>query len=227
MNSNLNGRTSIVVTIDDHPVTLPKWLSDTLPAIQTYLECMAMKKERVLWTLEVDGNRIDLAQGHEAVDCFQRIEAQTIGFRELGGHLISAGRTKISELVTQIEEAALLVLINDAPVLQRFWREWEPQLREPLFSIRALQELNGKKLPKMIQGQSISKCLEELSMIVCEVETLLFVADESGKEIDPIPFSELLEYTLLPWLRNVDGYLSTIAGRFDQLHARRRKSRLR
>jgi hypothetical protein len=211
MDPNFKERESLRVTIDDEPINLPDWLSDTLPAIQTYLECMAMKKERVLWSLAVDGIRVDLADGLEATGAYRRIEAQTIGFKELSRHLVSAGESKIHDLLVQVEEASLLVLINDWRFCRRLWREWEPQFREPLFSLRALRELNGKKIAKLLPSHGMAKMVEELSVISCEAETI-FDAHEADEELfDPILFSELLDCTLLPWLRNLDLHFSRLA----------------
>jgi hypothetical protein len=209
MFSNSKGSDSLQVTIDDQPVDLPDWLSDTLPAIQTYLECMAMKKERVLWALEVDGVRVDLADtAEQQLGSFRRIQAQTIGFAELRGHLLKAGRSKLTELLDHIEEGCLLVLINDWKVAWRLWRDWEPQVREPLFSLRALQELNETAGGKTTEDGQITKLVEELGFIVCEVEHLFAATEQDQDTTDPVLFSELLEYTLVPWLKKLDAQFS-------------------
>lgn len=196
--------------MDNRPLNLPDWLADSLESIRTYIECIAMKKERVLWTLQVDEQKVDLAEPELDVRRFSQVRASTISFADLSNHLISAGRDKARELSESLEEAVLLVLINDGSVAQRLWHDWEPQLAEPLFSLRALQELKLPRFQRLFQKRPLAEYFEQLSFIIWEVESLFRTCDDDPESANLIAFSEILDFTLVPWLRAVDDYFNDL-----------------
>lgn len=214
---NLNQQREVQVTIDNERVALPEWLSNSLASIKTYLECLVIKKERVLWTLCVNGVKVDPMTVAIPMDIVHQIQVSTITFDSLTDQLISAGQSKLAELASEIEAAVLIVVINEPEAALNLWKSWEPQLREPLLSLRALKELKGDTFFSVDGVQALVERIEELGMIVSEVETL-FDADD-GTAPDMVVLSEILEFTLLPWLNSV-------GLQFDQLN-RRLQERLR
>lgn len=192
------------VTVDGAPLELPKWLADSLTSIRTYLECVAMKQERVLWSLLVDGQKMDLAQPLPGDDGFRVVRANTITFEELRNRLISAGREKVADLISAMQPVSLMVLINGLEYAKDLWFEWEPQLREPLFSLRALQELDETADDTLVLRPDIANYLEHLTFICLEVESL-FIDPSFGKnESGVVSFSEILDCTLVPLLKKLE-----------------------
>jgi hypothetical protein len=200
---DIDSSSPLQIVVDGQPLELPNWLADSLPSIKTYLECMAMKKERVLWSLQVDGMKVDLADPAVPVSSFSRVRANTITYEQLGTRLISAGLSKLKSLKAELSEAVLLVLINDWSEAEKLWQEWEPQLQEPLFSLRALRELKLPNLVKLFDTRPPCNFSDEMSLITCEIE-MLFGADTYQRSPDLIAFSEILEFTLIPWLERLD-----------------------
>jgi hypothetical protein len=213
-----NEFSSLRVTIDNQPVDLPNWLSDSLASIKTYLECLAMKKERVLWTLQVDGTPVNLADTSASLPSFNDVRAGTITYGDLTSRLISAGREKVNELRAAVEESILLVLINDWSIAEGLWYEWEPQLREPVLSLQALRELLTGKCEEIFDDEPLGRCVDELELIVTEVELLFSKAESERSIADSVTFSEILEFTLLPWLARFQACYDRIEQKTDRNH---------
>lgn len=194
------GQTALQVTMDGQPLQLPEWLSSSLSSIRTYLECVAMKSDRVLWTLRVDGVKLDLTDSSFPTDCFRVVRANTISYDELSQRLISAGQLKVHELLDLTANASLTLLINDDQYAHQLWADWEPQLREPLFSLRALDELRRTQGDEGLDDINLPNQLEHLTFLCSEVDSLLWKGEADG-EVDLVAFSEIVDYTLVPWLR--------------------------
>ena len=206
--AHLAAVSTVKISLDGRPLRLPAWNCATLPAIQAYLEGVALQKDRVLWSLEVDGVKYGLGQltGSNAPATFREIEASTIDFAQLSKRLLKTGLTQVEKLRVSMQEAALLVLINDPSVCHGLWLKWQEQLREPLVGLRALQELKGDRCGKLFTGKPLSQHLEDLVCINYEVENL-FRAEDTGVA-DLIGFSEIIEHTILPWLRGTADYFA-------------------
>jgi hypothetical protein len=192
------------VTLDGQAIELPGWLAHCLPAIQAYLEGIAVKNERVLWALEVNGCKVQLGDTGTPLIPFSRIHANTIPFEELSRHLIRAGRAKLKQLQDSMEEAALVVLINEAPVARRFWNIWKSQLEEPLFSLRVLHELNGSRIHPIAGAGIIEQYIDTLESVIEQVEQLLPTDRRKRKNPNILAFSQFLDDALIPWLGRVD-----------------------
>lgn len=198
------------VTLDGQAVELPSATIDSLAAIQAHLECLAMKNERVLWTLQVDGVKFHLANSAIPLHTFRQVQAQTISLNELGEYLVILGRAKTRELLGFTEKAILLVLINDWAVTRKLWQAWQPEFREPLFSLRSLQELRGEKLLDLpLDGKPLSQHLEEISAINTEIESLLQETPDEGSPVIQM-LSDILEKRLLPWLQRLSTYFDLL-----------------
>lgn len=211
---SLTGPSAFQVTMDGQPVDLPDWLGESLDAIKTYLECIAMKEERVLWTLQVDGIKLDLAEPDLLIDAFNSVRANTISYDELAERLVTAGRTKVHELLTELEPAVLNVLINDTAFAERLWYDWEPQLREPLFSLRALSELKRTNRTAPFDSALLPTYLDQLGFTCSEVESLFVRNQFDENSADLVSLSEILDFTLIPWLRNLDALFQRLHEKF-------------
>jgi hypothetical protein len=142
---------------------------------------------------------------------FQQIAARTISFDELSKHLIAAGKAKTDELLTLIDEASLLVMINDWPKALQLWQECQPVLREPLFALRALQEVKGiSVMSRKLGDHSLSAHLEDLNRISCEFGLLLASHESEEEAADLLSFSNLLERRLAPWLKQLSDFFDCL-----------------
>lgn len=207
---SITGNSTLQVSLDGQPIQLPHWLAESLHSIRTYIECIAMKQHRVLWSLLVDGIKLDLSEPEAEIEPCRTVRAQTISYDELAERLLSSGRDKARELISTIESFSLTVVINDGALAQRLWYSWEPELRELLFSLRAYQELETTKAVRVMNASRLVGHLDQLEFLGTEIETLF--QTDSPEGIDLIDFSEIIDYTLIPWLRSLDQL-------FEEMHA--------
>jgi hypothetical protein len=206
--SALTKSSVLKISLDGRKLKLPAWSSTSLPAIQAYLEGLALQKERVLWALKVDGVKTDLSRigNGEPERPFSRIEAKSIDFMALGRHLMKVGTQQVVRLQKALGEGVLLVLINEPTAVYHLWQKWQENLREPLVGLRALQELKGRQCLQIFTSEPLSKHLEDLVCINYEVESLFRPENCPDGLVDLITLSEIIEHTVLPWLRRTEEY---------------------
>ena len=185
------------VLLDGQPVTLPAQ-RQSLAAIRSYLEILALEKQRVLFSLRVDGARVNLSAMLPTQSHFTKIEAETLDLGQVPLQLIKTAMLQTREAKTQIASAVTLVLINDLAMVREHWWNLVRLLNQPLLTLSLMPESaygthsGGTSLAQLRKWQ-----LQQLGAILKEV-------DQTCWSDDPGTLSNALEYRVLPWLQGLD-----------------------
>jgi hypothetical protein len=132
---------AVQVLLDGQPVALPGKVLAKLSAVRAQLEQLALRKDRILTALWVDGIAVNLQQSSVEWRRFQRVEAQTVSFVELGASMIATVRREARETAARIRLAGSQVLINPWPEAYRLVRRLEAETRTLLLVIGFIDEL--------------------------------------------------------------------------------------
>ena len=195
MNTELaNSAGEILVTLDCEKVVLPTG-RNSLGAIRSYLESLALASQRVLAEFAVDGYAVDLAVPLENLS-FRRIDALTVPLSELPLLLLTTAGQQVNRARASVETALTLVLINNPKTARELWWNIASQLKEPVLTLSLMPEnlcqaWCGTTFQKLRRWQ-----LEQIAAIVNRV-------DEAGESQDNIQLSDALEKLVLPWLENL------------------------
>ncbi len=198
-----------VVTMDGAPVGIQNAATLPLDAVLGHLGTIALKLGRVISRVSVDGEEIDNIFRPPELSGFQRLEVETVTTGALGDEVVSSARRQIKSLIARVDEASLLVLINEWPVARSLWLNLVPAFKTPMLGLGFLKDLWGVSIDEITSGPgSFRDHWEVLNGILSDAERSL-----RGQE-DTIGFSQLLELRLGPWLeRNLDF--------LDRIHAHR------
>ena len=163
-------------------------------AIRSYLESLALKQQRILCALNVDGDPVNLIEPRKSAKPFLSIEGETMGLNEVPAQLISAALQQTIKVRTQIQSAVELVLINDSHRARELWWGLATALKEPLLTLSLLPEnicgsANGSASVMQLRRWQ----LEQLGGVIQDV-------DDSCDAEDPTVLSDALEKRALPWL---------------------------
>lgn len=184
------------ITLDGLPI-LPPSEYRSLPAIRCYLETLALEKQRILCSLSVDDEALNLALPLVISKNFCRVTAETIALEERSLLLLKTALQQADQARTCVETAITLVLINDGCVARELWWNLAKQLKEPILTLSLLPDdtcgpANGRaSLTQLRKWQ-----LEQVAAIIKDV-------DAACQRPDTIPLSNALENRVLPWLRNL------------------------
>ena len=187
---------AIEITLDGLPV-LPPLEFRSLSAIRCYLEALALGKQRILCSLRVDDEAMNLALPLVVEKGFCRVSAETIPLEERTLLLLKTALQQADQARTCVETAITLVLINDGYVARELWWNLAKQLKEPVLTLSLLPDdacgpANGRaSLTQLRKWQ-----LEQVASIIKDV-------DAACQAPDTIPLSNALENRVLPWLRNL------------------------
>jgi len=191
----------VEITLDGMPVELPAG-HRSLSAIRCYLETLALEKQRILGSLSVDGEWVNLALPLVRTGTFRRVEAVTADLKETSVLLLKTAQQQ-ADLARQYAETAItLVLINDGHVARELWWNLARQLKEPVLTLSLLPDdscgpANGRaSLTQLRKWQ-----LEQVAAIIRDV-------DEACRSEDTIPLSNALENRVLPWLQQLNELIS-------------------
>jgi len=189
-------RGKIEITLDGLPV-LPPLEYRSLPAIRCYLETLALERQRILCSLSVDDEAMNLALPLVMEKNFYRITAETIPLEEKSLLALKTALQQADQARACVETAVTLVLINDVGVARDLWWNLAKQLKEPVLTLSLLPDnacgpANGRaSLTQLRKWQ-----LEQVAAIIKDV-------DASCHAEDTIPLSNALEKRVLPWLQNL------------------------
>ncbi len=198
------------VWLDGQPVMLPARSNGSLHAIFAELESLAARRQRVLSSVWVDGTPAEFVVGQKAGRQFLRVEAESISLAELSRRLAEETRGRVRELRWGVEQAVLVVLINEPPQNRRLWQQWQAGIREPLAKLGMLRDLWGARLGELsVGGHSLEAHLEELGRIAGHVELILLKPDADSLPAAVI-LSDVFERSLAPWLRRLEDYLGQL-----------------
>ncbi len=209
---------AVDVKLDGHSVEIPPERR-SLGGICAYLEAMALRQERILCSLIVDGEPINLTHPPIALKSFANIEAETMGLNEVPVQLIRAALQQTVFVREQVQSAVELVLINEGQQAQELWWNLSLVLKEPLLTLSLLPEgicgpTNGQaSLMQLRKWQ-----LQQLGEIIQDVNN---ASDWENASM----LSDALEMRVLPWLEKLEASLElwqeTILA---SVHSRRRQA---
>ena len=189
------------ITLDGLPVALPAG-HRSLSAIRCYLETLALEKQRILCSLSVDGEPVNLALPLNHDGAFCRIDAGTAALKETSVLLLKTALQQAELAREYVETAVTLVLINDGRVARELWWNLARQLKEPVLTLSLLPDNacgpanGGASLTQLRKWQ-----LEQVAAIIRDV-------DEACRSEDTIPLSNALENRVLPWLQQLNELIS-------------------
>ncbi len=190
----------VEVKLDGFAVDVPAQRR-SFAAIRSHLESHALKHQRILCALNVDGEPVNLLEPRRSAKPFARIEGETMSLDQVPAQLISAALEQTANVRAKVQSAVELVLINDAHRARELWWNLALTLKEPLLTLSLLPEnffSPAKGSAPLCQLRAWQ--LEQLGNVIQQV-------DESCDAEDPAVLSDTLEKCALPWLDNLHAAL--------------------
>ncbi|MFZ0826954.1 MAG: hypothetical protein WAO02_05990 [Verrucomicrobiia bacterium] len=192
----LESRDELEVRLDGLPVGLPAE-QRSLGAIRCHLESLALKRQRILYSLSVDGQPVNLALPMPGQGTFCRVEAGTVAVEELSLLQLKKAFQQTDYARECVETALALVLINDGQVACEVWWNLALVLKAPVLTLSQLPDnVCGASDGHTSSSQLRQWQLEQIASIIREV-------DEACHPNDTLPLSDALENRVLPWLHNL------------------------
>jgi hypothetical protein len=186
----------VEITLDGLPVGLPSG-HRSLNAIRCLLETLALERQRILCSLNVDGQPVTLALPWLEQMAFGRVEAGTVALEETPLLLLKKAFQQADFARACVETALTLVLINDGQVAREVWWNLVSALKEPVITLSLLPENTCELFDHRTSPTQLRKWqLEQIAVIIGDVE-------EACHAEDTIPLSNALENRVLPWLQNL------------------------
>jgi len=194
--SDFSADGKIQVTLDGETLKVPAGRC-SLNAIRCWLETLTLGKQRVLFSLSVDGQLVNLAQPPPGISDFSRVDAESITLGELPLLLLTTAQQQVDRVCEAIENALTLVLINDSATARELWWDIARQLKDPVLTLSLMPE-QVCKLCSTVPFERLRKWqLEQIATIVREVDAIC----ENG---DNIKISDALERRVLPWVQKLN-----------------------
>ncbi len=188
--------------LDGLPVELPAG-HRSLCAIRCHLEALALEKQRILYSLSIDGQPVNLALPLRGQGTFYRVEAGTVALEETSLLLLKKAFQQTDYARECVETALTLVLINGGQVAHEVWWNLALILKEPVLTLSLLPDNECGEPDGQTSATQLRKWqLEQIAAIIRDV-------DEVCHSKDAIPLSDALENRVLPWLENL-GELITL-----------------
>lgn len=181
------------VTLDGLLIEIPPERR-SFRAIRSYLECIALRQQRLLCWISVDGEPVVLTQQGDWHKEFSRIEGETMTLNEVPAQLIQGALHQTASVRGRVQTAVELVLINDAPYARELWWSLSTALKEPLLTLSLLPEtLFGADNGRASLTQLRKWQLQQLGAVIQDV-------DDACRSEDPAVLSDALEKRALVWL---------------------------
>ena len=194
-------REDLQVLLDGNPIDIPdeRW---SLPAIRSYLETVALQRQRVLFSFNVDGSPANAGLGKR--QNFFRVEAQTFDLDEMPVRMIHMALAQTADAEGKVHSAISMVLINEGSMAREFWWDLARDLKQPLLTLTLLpNDICGPHYG----GASISQLrkwqLQQLGEILKDV-------DEACRAQDSMVLAAALETRVMPWLDNLKATLELL-----------------
>jgi hypothetical protein len=187
----------VQVTLDGRGVELSLKQGKSLHAIRTRLEMLALKRNRVLFSLSVNGVPVNLTESMSPFKTFHKVVARTIGFGQLSFQLIGVAADQVETLHERVERMALQVMINEWHKAEEMWWGLMPELKDPLLTLsfvpHAIEALpNGHE----ISSKAVKRFTDDLVSILEDIEEIV-------ERQELLELSNAIENDLLPWLRGL------------------------
>ena len=166
------------------------------------LETLALERQRILCSLNVDGEPVNLALPwlNKRICC--RVEAGTVALEETPLLLLKKAYQQTEHARECVETALTLVLINNGRVAREVWWNLALALKEPVITLSLLPENACEPFDNRASLTQLRKWqLEQIAAIIRDV-------DEACHSEDTIPLSNALENRVLPWLQSLSELIS-------------------
>lgn len=190
----------IETVLDGLPVKLPSGRR-SLNGIRCYLETLALEKQRILCSLSVDGESVNLSLPFIPQKTFSRIEAGTIALKETPILILKRALQQAEYARECVETAITLVLINDVYVARELWWNLARRLKEPVLTLSLLPDACEQAEGRASLTQLRKWQLEQVAAIIKDVDRICCSKDT-------IPLSNALENRVLPWLQELSGIIN-------------------
>ena len=191
----------VEITLDGLPVGLPSG-HRSLNAIRCHLETLALERHRILYSLSVDGQPVNLALPLLNQRIFCRVEAGTVALEETSLLLLKKAFQQTDLARECVEIALTLVLINNGRVAHEVWWNLASVLKEPVITLSLLPENTCEPFDNRTSLAQLRKWqLEQIAAIIRDV-------NEACHSEDTIPLSNALENRVLPWLQSLSELIS-------------------
>lgn len=187
---------TLEVLLDGQPVKLPPERS-CLSAIRTYLETLALEKDRILCTFHVDGQPVKSARPDRETITFTRVEGLTVGLTDIPLRMLESALRETTQARTAAESAVTQVLINEGPQARELWWDLARKLKDPLLTLSLLPDsfypaaVGCASLLQMRKWQ-----LQQLAVIIKDVDAACWSPNTEA-------LSSALENRAVPWLENL------------------------
>ncbi|MEY2428507.1 MAG: hypothetical protein QOJ40_1392 [Verrucomicrobiota bacterium] len=194
------GREEPHILLDGAEVNLPPGRR-SLSGIRCYLETLAMKRQRVLFSFFVDGKPASPPGPGDSAGPFGIVEGKTIDLDHMPLQLIMAAREQANQAQESVHSVATLVLINEGQVAREFWWNLAVELKRPLMTLCLLPNATfGEDHGGGFWIQLHKWQFEHLGTILKDV-------DEACWSEDSRVLSHALEHRVLPWLHGLQASL--------------------
>ena len=170
--------------------------------IRSWLESLALQQQRILCSLCVDGEPVNLTQPRMSSRPFARIEGETMSLNDVPAQLLKAALQQTSTVRARVQTAVTLVLINDITWARELWWNLATALKEPLLTLSLLPDTlcgpahDGASLMQLRKWQ-----LQQLGSVIQDV-------DDASRLDDTTILAEVLEKRALPWLDSLHDSLT-------------------
>lgn len=190
----------IEVKLDGTPVVIPPERCSFM-GIRSFLESLALQRQRILCSLSIDGEPVNLTQPRNNRKEFAQVEAETMDLKEVPFQLLKAALQQATTVRARLQTAVELVLINDGRRAREVWWSLSTALKEPLLTLSLLPDnICGPDNGRASLLQLRKWQLEQLGGVIREV-------DEACHTEDTTVLAEALEQRALPWLDKLHEFL--------------------
>jgi hypothetical protein len=191
----------IEVRLDGSAVEIPPERR-SFSAIRSYLESLALQQQRILCSLCVDGEPVNLTQPRMTSKPFARVDGETMSLNEVPVQLIKAALQQTAAARAKVQSAVAQVLINDTGRARELWWNIATALKEPLLTLSLLPDTIGRPAEDSASVRQLRQWqLQQLGAVIQDVD------DACGTD-DTTLLSDALEKRALPWLNKLQDSLS-------------------
>lgn len=184
---------AVYVKLDGRPVQIPAERR-SIGGICAYLEALALRQQRILCAVTVDGGPINLTRPPADAKSFSNIEAETMGLGEVPVQLIKAALQQTLFVRQQVQSAVGLVLINEGKCAREMWWNLSLVLKEPLLTLSLVPEgVYNSNCGQASVTQMRAWQLQQLYAVIQDV-------NNACEWDNPTMLSDALELRVLPWL---------------------------
>jgi len=191
----------VEVLLDGLPVRLP-FQRRSLSGICTHVDSVALGRQRVLTSLRVDGEEMNLAGPLPPSRRFASIECKSINLEQLPLHLVEAALEQIQHAREQIHAAVVFLLLNDGCAATEFCWQLARRLKAPVLTLSLLPNtVCGPTDGQTSMTQLRRWQLEQIGNIIKDVNEACWSGNQRM-------LFNALENRALPWLNQLQNTLS-------------------